>query len=120
MKTLLCILLMCIGLHIKAQQTYSITGSITDEKGETRHGVTVFLTNTKNATSTDNSGKFILNGISPGAYELNVKMLGFEPDIRVIKVNDRSVTINARLKESNITLNAVSINGGKPDPNRKK
>ncbi len=102
------------------QDNYSISGTVSDEKGMTLPGATVFLTNTKNATSTDNSGKFILNGISPGSYEFNVKMLGFEPNIQIIKVYDKPVNLFVRLKESNITLNEVSINGGKPDPNRKR
>jgi hypothetical protein len=83
-------------------------------------GATVFLNNTKIATSTDGSGKFILNKLLSGNYELIVNMVGFEPGRQSIKLQDKSIDIDIKLKENNILLNVVTIKGTpKPEPNEK-
>ncbi len=101
------------------QQTYAISGTVTDEKGVPLPGATVFLSNTKSAAATDGDGKFSLGGLQPGPYELNVKMLGFDADIQVIKIIDKSVNITVKLNANSIMLKAVTINS-KPDPKREK
>jgi len=115
MKSLLFILLIFVAFGARAQ-TYSITGTVSDEKGPLP-GATVFLVNTKIATATDGSGKFILSNMQPGTYEVVVKMLGFEPSIQNVIINEKPVNITIRLKESITALKAVTIIGS-PDPNR--
>ena len=112
LRNLICLLLVFASIHTQAQQTYSITGTVSDEKGQPVHGATVFLTNTKMATSTDEAGKFVLNRLSPGNYELVVKMLGFESGRRSIQLHDRSPDFTFKLKESSTLLKAVTINSG--------
>jgi hypothetical protein len=51
MKMLLCVLLAIANLDAKVQQTFSISGIVSDEKGGT---VTVFKANSKQIISTDN------------------------------------------------------------------
>ena len=97
-----------------AQQTYSISGTVNDEKGEPLPGATVFLTGTKKVTGTDGSGKFLLGGISPGSYEIVVKMIGFTSDISVINIRDRPVVISVKLQPSNTELQAITITAAKP------
>jgi len=48
MKKLIYMLLILTGFWAKAQETYSISGKVTDGKGEILPGATVFLTNSKN------------------------------------------------------------------------
>jgi len=106
-------------VDVVVQQTYSISGTVNDEKGEPLPGVTVFLSNTKSAAATDGDGKFSLGGLQPGPYELNVKMLGFDADIQVIKIIDKPVNITVKLNANSIILKTVTINS-KPDPKREK
>jgi hypothetical protein len=108
--------------NIVNQESYSISGTVTDEKGQPIPGATAFLANTKKATATDGSGKFFINLLPSGSYELVVRMLGYEPDVRIIKIEDRSATLNIKLKEAAIELNAVTINAKrdfKAEPKRK-
>jgi len=119
MKSLLCILLIFISLGTKAQQTYSISGIVTDGKGMTLPGATVFITNSRYIQATNNGGKFSFGNITPGTYEVVVKMLGFEPDIQSVTVRDKPISLIVTLKESITALKAVTISGT-PDPNREK
>ncbi len=119
MKSLLCILLVFISFGVKAQQTYSISGTVTDGKGITLPGATVFITNSKYIQATDNGGKFSFNNITPGTYEVVVKLLGFEPDIQSVTIREKSANLTARLKESVTALKGVNISGG-PDIYRER
>ncbi|MDB5029839.1 carboxypeptidase-like regulatory domain-containing protein [Mucilaginibacter sp.] len=110
MKKLVCILLVFIAFNVKAQ-TYSINGTVTDEKGEAVSGATVFITNSSYITSTDNKGKFGFNGLQPGGYEVVIKMLGLAPVTQEIKLQEKNIHIVARLAESTIELNTVTIKG---------
>ncbi|MDB4924007.1 carboxypeptidase-like regulatory domain-containing protein [Mucilaginibacter sp.] len=103
-----------------AQQTYSISGTVKDENGTILTGVIVFITNTKKATSTDGYGKFILNGLPTGDYELVAKMVGFTNHIETIKIKDKSININIKLKESNTLLNVVTIKAIPPGKQSKR
>jgi len=101
-----------IGL---AQKTYSVTGKITDEKGEGLPGAIVFLTNTKRNTTTNTTGAFTFTSLEPGTYELVVKMIGYLPFISKFTINEKIVVINAVLKEDNVMLKTVTIKA--TDPN---
>ncbi|HTH82503.1 MAG TPA: carboxypeptidase-like regulatory domain-containing protein [Mucilaginibacter sp.] len=97
---------------------HDITGTVTDAKMQPVAGATVFLTNTKKATSTDASGKFILNKLSPGNYELVVNMIGFEVYRQSIKIQDAPFKLSIVLKESNTMLNTVEIKVNNANPKK--
>jgi hypothetical protein len=116
LKSLLYILLIFAASCVKAQ-TFAIHGTVSDDKGVAIPGATVFITNTSHAMATNDAGRFSFNKISPGNYEVVIKMIGFDPVIQSVTVNQRSINIIARLTESITQLKAVTIKGGH-DPNR--
>lgn len=102
-----------------AQETFPISGTVSDEKGMTIPGATVFITNTKHIQSTNNEGSFTFNNIAPGTYEVVVKFLGYSPAVKSVTVTDKPAAVVFKLSESNTILNTVTINAG-PDPNHEK
>jgi hypothetical protein len=100
-------------------QLYSVSGVVNDEKGQPIPGATAFLTNTKKATATNGAGRFILDGLLPGPYEIVIKMLGYRPYVQTITIASQAIAIDIVLKENNITLQSVNING-KPNLKRRK
>ena len=59
-------------------------------------------------------GKFSFEQpVHSGAYEVVIKMLGFNPAIQSVRVKDKPVSITARLTESVTTLNTVNITAKK-------
>jgi len=119
MKNLLCILLVFISFAAKSQQTYSINGTVNDEKGITLPGATVFITNSRYVVATDNEGKFSFGNVRPGTYEVVVKMVGFDPGIQSVTVRNKPMNLTVTLKESITALKAVTISAA-PDPDREK
>ncbi len=119
MKKLICALaILLVTLVTQAQENYSITGTVSDSKGVTLPGATVFLTNTKHIAATNGQGVFTINGLAAGTYELVIKMIGFEPFVQKIVLNQRVFNVNAQLKEDNVLMNEVAITVA--DPNRAK
>jgi TonB-dependent SusC/RagA subfamily outer membrane receptor len=117
MKRLFYIVLLFFSIVTKAQQTYSISGKVTNEKGESLPGATVFLANSKLMTMVNATGTFTLTGLQPGTYDLVVKMLGYNPYNQSVTIQKESVNINVKLTVNNTLLNEVVIKG-KTDPDR--
>jgi hypothetical protein len=115
-RLLLCLTLLLFFGGLRAQNL-SITGVIKDKKGTELPGAGVYLSNYKNATSTDADGKFALRNLKPGSYDVLVQMMGFEPYTKNVVLSDKSVNIAIILKENAIALNEVVI---RVDPNREK
>lgn len=113
-KFLSIIITVLLGHFSYGQVGFSINGTITDVKGLTLPGVTVFVSGTKIVTACDNGGNFHLNNVPPGSYIVIAKMIGFEPATVLVDVKDKPVSINIKLKESLSQLHTVVITA---DPN---
>jgi hypothetical protein len=109
-----------IALQNVGERTGILSGSVKDGSGMVIVGATIFLSKTRHITRTDEGGKFILNGLEPGKYEIAVKMLGFDPYVKDVFIQNSAVEINVILKENNITLNPVIIKGGPSNPFRQE
>jgi len=111
------ILLLLFCLTSYAQNLFSITGKVTDKKGETLPGAGIYLSGYTVATVTNNDGNFSLNKLKPGSYEVVVQMMGFLPYSKSVIISDRSVNISITLAENTVQLQEVVITA---DPNREK
>lgn len=104
-------------LSTVAQQTYTVSGMVVNEKGETIPAATIFLSNTKRIVPTNEKGEFKLLQIPAGIYELIARTLGYESSTQSINVNKNITGLKVVLKENSISLTEVYIIGP-PDPNR--
>lgn len=84
-----------------------ITGTVTDEKGETLPGVSVVVKGTTTGTTTDGAGKYRLN-ISNAATTLVFSFVGYVS--QEITVGSRSV-LNVSLLTDSKSLNEVVVTG---------
>lgn len=85
----------------------TVTGTVTDKKGEPLPGVTVTIKGTKNATSTNNTGVYTLNNVGADAI-LVFTAAGIAT--QEISVGSRSV-VNTDLATSVSNLNEVVVIG---------
>ncbi|MBB5438749.1 hypothetical protein HDC92_002430 [Pedobacter sp. AK017] len=99
-----------------AQNSFSITGTVKDQK-ESLPGAGVYLSGYKVSTVADAEGKFKINNLKPGNYDLMVQMVGYLPYSKNVIISDKSVQVELILKESTTVLNEVVI---RADPNRAK
>ncbi|WP_161596894.1 SusC/RagA family TonB-linked outer membrane protein [Chitinophaga vietnamensis] len=75
-----------------------INGQVVDEAGQAVPGATVYIRELKKGTLTNPSGKFNIRGIMPGTYTLSVTFIGFEPQEKIVKVEDGDVMVTITLK----------------------
>jgi TonB-linked SusC/RagA family outer membrane protein len=99
--------LVIISAKGKEAQDISVTGTVTDSKGEGLPGVTIKIKGTGNGTATDVNGKFKLNVPSTGNVVLVVTYIGFKT--QEIAVGNRT-QLSIVLKEDDAkVLNEVNI-----------
>ncbi|MDR9419150.1 TonB-dependent receptor domain-containing protein [Gracilimonas sp.] len=75
--------LVCFALffttNLKAQSTGTISGTVVDaETGETLIGVNVIIQGTAKGTATNLDGKYTIDGLQPGTYNLEVTYVSFQ------------------------------------------
>lgn len=104
------------GLYAFAQDSFSISGTVRDQK-ETLPGAGVYLSGYKVSAVADANGKFKISNLKPGSYDLMVQMIGYLPYSKSVIISDQSVQVELVLKESTTSLNEVVI---RADPNRAK
>lgn len=73
-NVLILMVFLCASFSLFAQRT--ITGQVTDDKGETLIGVTIIEDQTSNGVTTDIDGTFSIT-VSEGAKELSFSYTGY-------------------------------------------
>ncbi len=77
-----------------AQQTYKLTGVVTDEFNHPLAGATVQMLNTNKGAITDRKGAFACNSIARGTYIIQYSFLGYKSVIDTVRLNsDKNITI---------------------------
>lgn len=106
-KTILLFLLLIATVAITAQtRKVSVSGTVTDEKGEALIGVTVAITGESHGTVTDFNGTYTLE--VSGTSSLTFSYIGYQS--QTIAVNSKT-QINVILKEDSQLLNEVVVVG---------
>lgn len=109
MKNLFTIFLLLFCFTAFAQRT--ITGVVTDEKGETMPGVIITEKGTTNGTTTDIDGKYSLN-VSPTATALIFKFVGYQET--AVETGNNN-TLDFKMKPSTVDLNPVVISASRKE-----
>src|SRR6516165_2918338 len=104
--------------HPATQESVSstgrLTGSVRGPGGVPVPGATVTIAETttgeRKQTWTDEAGKFTLAGVKPGAYKLEVSLVGFQSDVRdsVSVTAGEPVQLSLTLKIASVTQQASS------------
>ncbi len=110
-KTILFTLLLFAFNTAIAQQTFTISGVVTDKNNKTLPGATVFVADSRKVTISDGNGAFVLNNMKPGSYKLVVKMIGFEIIEHEFTLQNKGARFRFKLVEDNTLLGEVNISG---------
>lgn len=120
-KILHLILFMLIGVYAQAQvTTSSISGLITDSKGEPLIGATIKAIHTPSGTvygtTTREDGRYNLPGLRVGGpYSITVSYVGYNDDMRdnVYLNLGQNYTVSSKLAEEGVSLDALVVTGAK-------
>jgi protocatechuate 3,4-dioxygenase beta subunit len=69
------IILISSGI-LKAQEAFTITGTVHNGKNEAIERATVFIDGSQKGTVTNAQGEFKFSNIKPGTYQVIVSMIG--------------------------------------------
>src|SRR5690606_1567167 len=71
-------ILLLFVLQVKAQsRTATLQGTVSSTKGEVLPGTTVLVEESGGGLATDASGKFKINGLQPGTYNILISGVGY-------------------------------------------
>jgi len=90
------------------QPDRTITGTVTNQKGEPLTGVTITVTGTKRVTTTDEHGRFTLSIPDGGRLTLELSYVGYQK--QTVQIGERS-ELNIVLSEGGGGLNDVVVVG---------
>ncbi len=107
MRRAVMLLTVIIGFTAVSLAQQTITGTVTDKKGDPVEGVTVSVKGTKNATSTNSKGIYSLSNVAANAT-LSFTGVGFAN--QDIKANGKTV-VSPQLESSASSLNEVVVVG---------
>lgn len=100
--SIISVLLITLSINVFAQ-TGKITGKVTDKTtGETLIGLTVGIDGTTKGVVTDIEGRYSLQGLAPGKYNLSFRYLGYQTkNVTGVEVKSGVVsTLNVIMEES--------------------
>ncbi len=108
MKNSLICLCLLMTTVLFAQQKFSVSGTIKDQKnGETLFGATVYLKGTTNGAVTNEYGFYSITA-TEGTYTVIVSFLGYENITKEITLN-ADQTLNFEITEASTSLETVVI-----------
>lgn len=110
------ILLVCTNFGFAQVTTSSMTGTVTDDKGETLPGATVVAvhleTSSQYATVTNADGRYFIQGMKPGGpYEVTVQFVGMSPqkETNVFLSLGETFKLNASLTDESKELQEIVV-----------
>ena len=95
---------------VLAQQT--ISGTITDKKGDPVINANIYLEGSYDGTISDAEGQFALNTDLSGSQIFTASFIGYEKYSRLIHLGGRDTTMKVVLMEKVSEINEVSITAG--------
>ena len=102
---------------VKAQSTFTITGNVISNTDGAIVCAQVFIDGSTIGTLTDKDGKFILNDIPSGIYDLFVRSLGYNSASISINTDNLEAEYQFTLSEQVYELDEITV---KPDPENRK
>lgn len=109
--TILSVLLFISSLSFA--QTGGLSGKVSDINGPIP-SANIFFVDTKIGTSTDVNGKYRIQNIKSGEYEVRFSAVGYETKILDVNIlPDQNTELNIELRETVIEIQSVEVTGMK-------
>lgn len=108
------ILVLCLGIPgmYSLGQTGSVSGKISDAKGETLIGATVVVQGTTVGTTTDADGNYAISSLPVGETKLVASYVGYKKNLKTVTiVEDQIVKIDFVLEEDISQLDELVVIG---------
>lgn len=91
----------------------TITGKISDNKGNPLMYASVFISNTTLGTTSNKNGEYEIKNVPFGYHKIIASFLGYESEMIPLDVKGISITQNLQLKEQTLAIDEVTIQSEK-------
>jgi hypothetical protein len=108
-KLLFFVILSTLSTGVFAQAKYTVSGIVTNEKGEPLKSATVFIGGSERVMPADDNGRFKFADMPQGTFQVTVQMVGYEPMTQNIMIQSGPVNVEMKLKTKEIRLSEVVI-----------
>jgi len=100
------------GVPVQAQQTGSIAGKVSDDRGTPVAGAQVSVAPTGPGATTEANGSYLIEGVAAGAHTVRVRMIGYRPQSASVTVAaGQRATHDFTLVGDPLNLEAVVVTG---------
>jgi len=107
-KLILCVLFITTCMAVKAQEKFTISGTVTAQKtGETLIGASIKILNTNFGTTSNEYGFFSIT-LPQGTYTVEITSVGLAPTIKNVTL-DKNVKLEILLSEALAQMSEVTI-----------
>ncbi|TDU40085.1 iron complex outermembrane receptor protein [Gelidibacter sediminis] len=114
MKKLLFLLTLIGSFVVNAQDTGTVSGLITDAKGMPLSGATVSIKILNKGAMTDFDGRYTIENVNVGTYNVAVSYIGYETNTKNILVTAGQTTqVDVSLKDSDTVLDEIILTANK-------
>jgi len=103
------ILILFVGFSVMLQAQNTVTGTVTNSKGQPIKGVSVSDTELHKETITDDNGKYTLANLPNGGVNLTFSAEGFGVQNKTIKNLEKETTLNVLLEDIEFQLDEVIV-----------
>ncbi|MEI9918346.1 MAG: TonB-dependent receptor [Bacteroidota bacterium] len=110
MKQTLILFLFTISTSAYAQTT--ITGKVTDEKGEGIPGANIVIRDSYDGASSNADGTFVFSTEEQGLRFIDVTFIGYKAFQKQVDIHGSAITVDVTMKEEINQLDAVVISAG--------
>lgn len=100
---------------LPAAHAQMLRGKITDSRGEAMPAASVYITELRQGTTSNNEGYYEIS-LTPGIYTVNFQFLGYVPVTRSFNISGESVTANITLTEQLFEIPPVRVSASGRDP----
>lgn len=107
-KILLVVALLLFNLSFS--QSGSLSGKVTDAKGESVIGANVVLDKTSKSTTTDADGNYTISGLADGPASVTVSFIGLATQSKTTTISGKT-TLDFQMQEDSKTLEEVVVTG---------
>jgi iron complex outermembrane receptor protein len=114
--------LLCMNLligSVYSQERYVLSGVISDETSQPLPGAYVFLTPSGQGTVTDADGKYMIEHVGQGDYQVKVSFVGYKTLVKTLQISKNEV-FNARLSTKSVDLQEVTVAGDYAEKRKKE
>lgn len=96
--------------NLSFSQSGSLSGKVTDAKGESVIGANVVLDKSSKSTTTDADGNYTISGLTDGPVSVTVSFIGLATQSKTASISGKT-TLDFQMQEDSKTLEEVVVTG---------